>query len=57
MSDAVMSNAIAVAALTDKWLLLVCSWVSGSFGIVFGLAGFLGWRLHPAWLVSVSLLS
>jgi hypothetical protein len=55
MSDAALSIAIAVAAvaaLTDKWALLLFAWGSGSFGILFGLAGFLGWRLHPDWLVS-----
>ncbi len=56
MSDAALSIAIAVAAvaaLTDNWLLLLFSWGSGSFGILFGLAGFLGWHLHPDWLVSL----
>lgn len=55
MSDAALSIAIAVAAvaaLTDKWALLLFSWGAGAFGIVFGLAGFLGWRLHPDWLVA-----
>jgi hypothetical protein len=56
MSDAALSIAIAVAAvaaLTDNWALLLFSWVSGAFGIAFGLAGFLGWRLHPDWLVNL----
>ena len=56
MSDAALSIAIAVAAvaaLTDKWTLLLFAWGSGAFGILFGLAGFLGWRLHPEWLVSL----
>jgi len=49
-ADAMMSVALAlfgVTALTKKrWLLLV----AGAFmlaGVVFGLAGFLGWKLHP----------
>ncbi|MDI1301912.1 MAG: DUF4337 domain-containing protein [bacterium] len=56
MSDAALSIALAVAAvaaLTDKWALLFFSWGSGSFGVLFGLAGFFGWRLHPGWLVSL----
>lgn len=56
MSDAALSIAIAlaaVAALTDKWLLLYLSWGFGSIGMLFGMAGFLGWHLHPNWLASL----
>lgn len=55
MSDAALSIAIAVAAvasLTDRWLPLYFSWCSGAFGILFGLAGFFGWQLHPDWLAA-----
>jgi hypothetical protein len=56
MSDAALSIAIAVAAvaaLTDRWWLLYFSWGSGSIGVLFGLAGFLGLRLHPDWLAAL----
>lgn len=56
LSDAALSIALAVAAvaaLTDRWALLFFSWGSGFFGVLYGLAGFLGWRLHPDWLISI----
>ncbi|MHB8472729.1 MAG: DUF4337 domain-containing protein [Gammaproteobacteria bacterium] len=56
MSDAALSIAIAVAAvavLTDVWFLLYFSWAAGAAGIVFGLAGFFGWQLHPDWLAAL----
>jgi hypothetical protein len=56
ISDALISIAIAaaaVAALTESWMLLCLAWVSGGTGIVMGLAGFLGWGLHPDWLVKL----
>lgn len=53
LSDALLSVALAmlaVTALTRKiWLL----WVSlgfGAFGFIMGLAGLIGWHIHPDWL-------
>src|SRR5581483_2336225 len=52
LSDALLSVALAmlaVTALTRKtWLL----WVSlgfGAFGFIMGLAGLIGWHIHPDW--------
>ena len=56
MSEAFVSIAIAVAAvavLVESWPLLCLAWASGSTGIVFGLAGFLGWDIHPDWLATL----
>jgi hypothetical protein len=36
-----------VSALTKKRWLVVFALVFALFGIVLGLAGFLGWNLHP----------
>lgn len=49
-SDAAVSTAIsiaAVAALAESGWLLWAAWTFGAFGVVMGLAGFLGWSLHP----------
>ncbi len=40
----------AVAALAESWAALVAAWVFGAFGVVMGLAGFLGWMIHPDFL-------
>jgi len=56
MSEAFISIAIAiaaVAALVDNFVLLYIAWASGITGIVFGLAGFLGWSVRPEWLVQL----
>ncbi len=56
MADAFLSIAIAVAAvavLAEVWLVLIVAWVSGAAGIVMVLAGFLGWNIHPDWLVAL----
>jgi DNA repair ATPase RecN len=53
MAEALMSVGIAlfgVTALTRKRWLLVVAIVFASFGTILGLAGFLGWNLHPDWL-------
>ena len=53
MADAILSVSIAlfgVTALTRKRWLLGVAIVFASFGIILGLAGFLGWNLHPDWL-------
>lgn len=56
MAEALISVAIAlfgVTALTRKrWLLGVAS-AFAAIGMLFGLAGFLGWNLHPDWLARV----
>jgi hypothetical protein len=50
MSDACLSVAIAlfgVTALTKKRWLLILAVLFMFFGVLFGLAGFFAWRLHP----------
>jgi hypothetical protein len=50
LSEAGLSIAIAVlgvSALTKKKWLVVFALVFAVFGVVLGLAGFLGWNLHP----------
>ena len=52
-AEAACSISIAmfgVTALTQKRFLLVIALLVASFGIAMGLAGFLGWHLHPDWL-------
>ena len=47
-SDAAISVAVAiaaVAALSESFPALFAAWVFGGFGVVMGLAGFLGWAL------------
>jgi hypothetical protein len=47
-SDAAIGVAVAiaaVAALSESFPALVVSWLFGGFGVVMGLAGFLGWAL------------
>lgn len=56
LSDAFMAVSIsvaAVAALVELWWLLMVGWGAGAMGIVMGLAGFLGWPIHPGWLVQL----
>jgi hypothetical protein len=56
ISDALLSIAIAlaaVAALAETWWLLWAAWGSGGFGLVLGIAGFLGLNLRPEWLASL----
>ena len=53
LSDALLSVALAmlaVTALTRKRWLLWTSLVFGAFGFIMGLAGLIGWRIHPDWL-------
>jgi len=50
MSDALLAIALslaAVAALTDLRWLLYTAWVPAAFGLLMGIAGFLGWSIHP----------
>ena len=47
-SDAAIGVAVAVAAvaaLSENFPALVAAWLFGGFGIVMGVAGFLGWAL------------
>lgn len=56
MSEAFVAIAIAVAAvaaLVESFPLLFLAWASGGAGIIFGLAGFLGWDIHPEWLAAL----
>lgn len=53
LSDALLSVALAmlaVTALTRKRWLLWTSLGFGAFGFVMGLAGLIGWHIHPDWL-------
>lgn len=48
-SDALIGIAVsvaAVAALAESWPALLVGWGFGAFGIVMGVAGFLGWALR-----------
>lgn len=54
LSDAAVAIAIAllaISSLTQLWWLYALSLVPSAFGVVMGLAGLLGWGLHPASLV------
>jgi len=50
LSDALISIAVslaAVAALAESRPLLGVCWAAGALGVLFGIAGFAGWSLHP----------
>lgn len=52
-SDALISIAVsiaAVAALVEIPTALYASWAFGALGVIMGLAGFMGWSLHSAFL-------
>jgi hypothetical protein len=54
LSDAAVAIAIsllAIASLTQLWWLYAISLVPAAFGVVMGLAGLIGWSLHPGALV------
>jgi hypothetical protein len=56
MSDAFLAIAIAfaaVAALTESAWLLYTAWGTGGFGMLLGLAGFLGLNVRPEWIASL----
>ncbi|WP_342364271.1 DUF4337 family protein [Terrarubrum flagellatum] len=56
MADAFLSVAIAVSAvavLVEVWPVMIFGWFCGAAGIVMVFAGFLGWSIHPEWLVSL----
>ncbi|HEY2070806.1 MAG TPA: DUF4337 domain-containing protein [Rhizomicrobium sp.] len=55
MADAFCSIALALAAvgaLAGRRWLLFGAWGAGAFGILMGLAGIVGWAIHPEWLAS-----
>ena len=56
LSDALLAIAIALLAVTalthQRWLYFVALTPTG-FGAVMGLAGLLGWAIHPAGLISL----
>ena len=50
LSDALLAIAIAllaVTSLTQLWWLYGLALLPSAFGVLMGLAGLLGWRLHP----------
>jgi hypothetical protein len=52
-SDALISIAVsiaAVAALVEVPAALYAAWAFGAMGLVMGVAGFMGWSLHSAFL-------
>src|SRR5205085_6793544 len=56
LSDAALSVCLAilaVTALTGKRWLLATAYVFAALGVVMGLAGLLGLRLHPDWLTKL----
>jgi hypothetical protein len=53
MSDAFLSIGVALAAvasLVDAYWMLYLAWGAGGLGLMFGIAGFLGWNIRPEWL-------
>lgn len=56
LSDAALSVCLAmlaVAALTGKKWLLWASWLIGAGGVVMGVAGLIGLKMHPDWLTKL----
>ena len=56
LSDALLAIAISLLALTSLtrlWWLFGLSMVPAGFGILMGLAGLLGWSIHPTALVAL----
>jgi hypothetical protein len=55
LSDALIAIAIsllALASLTQLWWLYAIAMVPAGFGVLMGLAGLLGWSIHPSTLIS-----
>jgi hypothetical protein len=56
LSDATLSIALALMAMTaltrKRWLFIFAAGIAG-IGVLMGLAGLLGWHLHPTALVRV----
>ena len=56
LSDALIAIAISLLALTSLtrlWWLFTLSMAPAGFGVLMGLAGLLGWALHPGALVKL----
>jgi hypothetical protein len=56
LSDATFSITLAmlaITALTGKRKLLALAWLFAGFGLLMGLAGLVGFPLHPAALVKL----
>jgi Domain of unknown function (DUF4337) len=56
LSDALLAIAISLLALTSLtrlWWLFALSLVPAGFGVLMGVAGLLGWTLHPTMLVKM----
>ena len=56
LSDALLAIAISLLALTSLtrlWWLFGLSMVPAGFGVLMGLAGLLGWTLHPSALIKM----
>ena len=56
LADALLAIAIsllAVTALTHLWWLYFAALVPTAFGVVMGLAGLLGWSIHPTALIQL----
>lgn len=44
---------LGITALTQKKPLFVFATVLSIIGVIFGLAGFLGWSIHPEWIMKI----
>ena len=44
---------LAVTALTRKKGLLLVSLIVGGLGVIMGLGGLIGWKIHPDWLTKL----
>lgn len=56
MSDALLSLSlaiIAVSSLVNRWSVFFIGLGAGIGGMLFGIAGFAGWNLHPDWLAAL----
>ena len=56
LSDALLSVSLAmmaVTALTRKQWLLWLSLGFAAFGAIMGLAGLIGWKIHPNWVIKL----
>lgn len=56
ISDAGLSislGTLAISALITSRRVLFLSWFAGACGFIMGLAGILGWNLHPDWLAKL----
>lgn len=56
LSDALLAIAISLLALTSLtrlWWLFGLSLLPAGFGVLMGLAGLMGWGIHPSALVKL----